>query len=842
MTSLTTLQFYLIDILYTKHNGQFNLHLIGRNLNDNNRIQLVVNDFYPYFYVKSEMIKHDKVQSIISNSIAINNWLVSSELQPVTKNTYFRSRQISVYRLIGKEPFKVPEIKEQFSSVGIQCFEFDIPFTHRFLIDSGIYCGYVYSIPYNSNQILPNKYIFWKELVKTKKPTTETPYLIAAIDIETGNEEDVSFQELESKKEYKIVAISVCYGFYSDIATINSNCKTFILDNNANEKILLQDFIFFIDELDPDCITTYNGDNFDLPYLEYRLNLYNMEFRLGPADQKLVKSKIDGRYRMAGRTIVDLYPKTWNIHTKTGKKRLVDIAEYFFPKDIQNTKLKIPKLPGSLFNNNQIELLQEYVEQDVKITFKLFHKLLSGEIAIAKINGAPYSDVLLSTQRVNGEFLLMRILVEKNILIPHKPKKNEITIHKQQRKDHPHTGGQVITPKVTTAQNVIIADFVSMYPTLINAKNIGSETFLNEAEYKSEPRSSLALLQERVITQRIKIKSTLKNDSSIDRTIRNALQNQQKALKLVANSMYGATLYVQGRFFDIEVCNSITFMARNLMNTIFDIAKEFGRKNNLNIEVIYSDTDSVFIQVNSSKSQFRNNKEQLSWVKPIQDQLLLHLNSSVPHGMDLTLEDIAKRIIFQKMKEQSLGEEIRKKAYAYYSLLFEKLVIKGFEAIRSDLAIITKKTQEKLFYILLNEKNPERKAHAYLKHVLNRITDTPEKKLLDQVLYSGIIRRAPSKYKSITPAVGAFLNYCKNNNFDPEEYYHEFPRFPYAITNTLGGKANEPLFKKAKHPSIIEKQHLKIDRQFYIQEIIKIAERFELKNPLHTQTSLLDFI
>lgn len=842
MSQKDVIQFYLIDILYSRTNGNVNIILIGRTLDSRERVHIIIKEFRPYIYIAKSTNGESVDLNTIQNFDILSPWLAQTNFAELKKYWYFRFQKKIVYKLEGTEPFKVPEIANYLKSRDITCFEYDIPFVHRYLIDSGIYCGAYYAIPYTKSNNSLNKSLDLslqtEQLRKTKHATHDTPFLIAAFDIETGNDKSVSFQELESKKEFKIIAISICYGFYTESSELSFKIKTFMLDKEENEEKLLVDFLAFLQELDPDCLITYNGDNFDLPYIEHRLHLYNLEFRVGWGKQKIQQSKVDKKYRVSGKALVDLYPKTWNIHTKTGKKRLLDIAEYFFSSEKDKVlKLDIPELPGSLFAKGNLPLLQEYVEQDVKITFELFHKLFSGEMAITKINGAPYSDVLLSTQRVNGEFLLMRILVENNILIPPKPKKQGVSDHKQKRKEHPHTGGQVITPTEPTAENVIIADFVSMYPTLINGYNIGSETFISDSKFSQEPRSTLALLQDRIITQRIKVKHQLKEQSYSSENEKNSLQNQQKALKLVANSMYGATLYVSGRFFDIEVCNSITSMARTLMNNIFEISKNYGTEHGLDIEVIYSDTDSAFIRITSPVHSFQDDNMLLDWLKEQQEKLLAHINSNVPTGMELMLEDIAKRILFQKMSEKD--GELRKKAYAYFSLLNKKLVIKGFEAIRSDLSHITKKTQEKLFYILLNEQNPELKAVKFLRKIIRSIEKEPETLLIEKVLYSGIIRRSPSKYKSITPAVGAFLNYCSENNLDPGIHYTEFPRFPYAITK---GNKNDALFKRARHPSIISKNNLKIDRQFYIDEIIRIAERFELPNPQNNQTSLFDFI
>ncbi len=842
MAKKKEITFYLDDVLYTYINGSLEIILIGRTLDTFRRIHVFIDDFKPYLYIKNSNNFSNSVLNLIQSDEVITKWLVDTNFLKLTKFLYLRYEKRSVLKLTGSEPFKVPDIKERLSKKQIECFEYDIPFVHRYLIDSKIYCGFLYTIlidEYSSSlNTAIDVHTSTSQLQQTMESTHQMPFLIAAIDIETGNDESISFQELESKKEFMIIAISICFGYYTESSILNFSVKSFVLSQDLNEEKLLINFLEFMRNLDPDCIITYNGDNFDFPYLEYRLKLYNLELNIGFSNQKISQSKIDGKYRLFGKAVVDLYPKTWYIHTKSGKKRLIDIAEHFFSSEKDKIlKLDISKLPGSLFKEGNLKLLQEYVEQDVKITFELFHKLFAGEMALVKINGAPYSDVLLQTQRVNGEFLLMRILAESNIIIPPKPKKAEIQAHKQKRKEHPHTGGQVITPKKATAENVIIADFVSMYPTLISGYNIGSETFLSDSKFSLEPRSTLALLQDRVISQRLKIKKQLREENYTSLNEKNSLQNQQKALKLVANSMYGATLYVSGRFFDIEVCNSITSMARTLMNNIFELTQNFGKENNLEIEVIYSDTDSVFIRLQSANNKFDNDTDLLEWLKEQQKILLHHINENVPRGMDLVLEDIAKRILFQKMSEKD--GELRKKAYAYYSLLSNQLNIKGFEAIRSDLSFITKKTQEELFYILLKHDHPERNAVSFLRKIIRYIYSENEDLLLDKVLFSGIIRRSPANYKSMTPAVGAFMDYCKVNGFDPNVYYTEFPRFPYAITQ---GKKTEPLFKRAKHTSIIKKFKLKLDREFYVQEIIRIAERFELPDPLNKQTSLLDFI
>ena len=175
------------------------------------------------------------------------------------------------------------------------------------------------------------------------------------------------------------------------------------------------------------------------------------------------------------------------------------------------------------------------------------------------------------------------------------------------------------------------------------------------------------------------------------------------------------------------------------------------------------------------------------------------------------------------------SDELRKKAYAYYSLLTNRLVIKGFEAVRSDLSAFTKKTQERIFHILLNEAQPIKKANKYLRHQIKILETKDQSSLVPKLIVSGIIKRSPDKYKSITPAVGAFLHYCEIFKYNSNEYYTNFPRFPYVISNR--GRTGDPLFKKAVHPDLLSKLHFKLDRSFYIEEIVRIGEKFGLRDP-----------
>merc|ERR1712130_1001885 len=71
---------------------------------------------------------------------------------------------------------------------------------------------------------------------------------------------------------------------------------------------------------------------------------------------------------------------------------------------------------------------------------------------------------------------------------------------------------------------------------------------------------------------------------------------QQKALKLVANSMYGCLGFTHSRFYCKPIAALITALGRDSLMKAAEIANSVG---NGRLKVIYGDTDSIFINTDS---------------------------------------------------------------------------------------------------------------------------------------------------------------------------------------------------------------------------------------------------
>ncbi len=170
----------------------------------------------------------------------------------------------------------------------------------------------------------------------------------------------------------------------------------------------------------------------------------------------------------------------------------------------------------------------------------------------------------------------------------------------------------------------------------------------------------------------------------------------------------------------------------------------------------------------------------------------------------------------------------RKKAYSYLSLLTNSVIIRGFEAVRSDWSPIARKAQKKLLETLLTDSSEDRreKARRVIYNICRSILKRPVQLLINELSIRGPLRKSPSKYGSKTPAVGAFLQYCKQNNLDPELEWKKWDGFPYLIGK---GSSNQPQYLRAYHPDVFLEGKKQIDRLHYVREILGASKRFGIQ-------------
>ena len=107
------------------------------------------------------------------------------------------------------------------------------------------------------------------------------------------------------------------------------------------------------------------------------------------------------------------------------------------------------------------------------------------------------------------------------------------------------------------------------------------------------PQGVLPRVIKTLVERRKGVKDLLKKEKN--HATRQQLDIRQKALKLTANSMYGCLGFTFSRFYARPIAALVTAKGREALQRTVDLAT-----NQLGLDIIYGDTDSVMINTNST--------------------------------------------------------------------------------------------------------------------------------------------------------------------------------------------------------------------------------------------------
>ncbi|MHA1169554.1 MAG: DNA polymerase domain-containing protein, partial [Candidatus Hodarchaeales archaeon] len=758
------MEFLVLDADYTRAGSDFTgsavIRLFGRLKGSRKRIIVQIRDFHPYFFGKSTL---EELERIVGENRDLADWIISIKREK--KRRYYKGLSVELLRVTGRTPWVVPRVSAM-AFPQSPVYEDDIPFIKRFFIDTRLRCFHHASlskyieISRSDGQIVVEcSYRDISYSGEDKKTVSQLSFMSFDIEIDEMGE---ALQDLMEKKSKRVLAISGAVG------TNPGKFQDFVFvleeDSLTAEKKLLERFVSFVEENDPDVIAGYNSEMFDWPYLLQRMKVCGVNpARLSPGRNypyKATRGHLSG-YRITGRIITDVARRTWGIHPITGRKGLDDVSRHIFGEDIG--KIQRDCSIGELYREHREEFT-EYSLRDAILTYRLIFRLgIAEKIELLKLAGYPSFDGILTTERNIGEFELMRKLSDKNILIPSKPGEIELKFRREFRRAHPHKGGEVFGPVGTLHEQVLITDFASMYPSIIRSYNIGLETMIDEKlartdperAFHSRPESCIASLQAELLSRRGEAKAKIKELETAGKNAFDEISNYkrlQRSLKLVSNSLYGSHTFIHGRFYSAELADAITEIGRSYIK---NLGKWITKYPVMDCEMVYGDTDSAFIKITKPEGLIREFfDEEDTEIKNVLysdlqvkiDDLLNYLSDFTGKNMHLEQEDLAFRIAFAPR---------RKKAYAYLSAYSRKLIIKGFEAVRKDWSPIARRFQRELLELLLSTNDLAKARKFVIETAMSILKGPPPVK--EDVTILAPVRGGPSAYKSITPGVAAYL-------------------------------------------------------------------------------------
>ena len=356
-------------------------------------------------------------------------------------------------------------------------------------------------------------------------------------------------------------------------------------------------------------VITFNGDDFDLKYLAHRAR------NLGISTDD-IPIEVGRRVSLLKNSVhIDLYKFFYNrsiqIYAFSNKYRDLTLGE------VGKALIDLSKIDlDKAFTELTYSELATYCLRDAEITFKLTsfndHLVLKLILVLARISKMPMEDV--SRQGVSRWIrnFLQYEHRRKGMLIP---SASDILALKGTTattaiiKGKKYKGAIVVEPVPGVHFNVAVMDFPSLYPSIIKIWNLGYQTIRCTHEsckkntipgtphwvcQKNKALESLligSLRDLRVIWYKQKAK-----DKTLPDEIRNWYSVIERALKVILNASYGVFGAESFDLYCPPVAEATAAIGRHSITQIVNKAKKLG------IEVLYGDTDSVFLK-NPTKAQ-----------------------------------------------------------------------------------------------------------------------------------------------------------------------------------------------------------------------------------------------
>ena len=580
---------------------------------------------------------------------------------------------------------------------------------------------------------------------------------VTTIDIET--EYDGGFPEPE-RADQKILAITLknnqdglywVWG-YGDYDVDKALIKPVKYIKCKSEQALLKSFIEFFASPNkcPDVITGWNVRFFDMPYLINRTNnILGLEYvrkfsPWGMVDSGRItrRNKEDLVYDMKGIQILDyleLFQKFGYTYGQQESYRLNHIAYVV----LGEKKLSYEE-SGSLKNlyKDDFQKYIDYNMKDVQLVDKLEEKmgLITLAMTIAYKGGVNYQDTF-GTTSIWESIIYRKLNSQKKV----PPLENFI-----QSKSKKFAGAYVKPPQTGMHDWVVSFDLNSLYPNIIVQWNMSPETLVDQsyengvdhylrnkdkvvcdntvsANGSTYSKNKIGVIPDLIIdyySDRRSIKDMMlsaeqeyqkEKTYELEKEI-NTLQNQQMAIKILMNSLYGALGNQYFKYFDLRLAEGVTLTgqlaiqwAERAINQSMNKIMKTGDKD----YVIAIDTDSLYVNFGPMVKQLQP-KDPVNFLdkicsehfepvfKDCYDELYEKMNCYKPR-MEMAREVIADRGIWAAKKRYILN------VHNSEGVQFKepKLKIMGIEAIKSSTPEICRDKFKEIFKIMMTSTESE---------------------------------------------------------------------------------------------------------------------------------------
>jgi len=675
---------------------------------------------------------------------------------PVMKLTDLGMRP--TWQIVVKQPYLVPQLRKKLQQQGWHIFSGDIPYLNRIFLDLDL--GMHISVE--------------GQLIDERSSDDADSSRMNAV-IEAGGvgryPVDITLScdltNLIAAEPFPVPFKVFSFDLETSIAHNTVLCGAAWIENmqdgtrqeytfTGTESQILEQMTLVVRANDPDIITGYNIDNFDLPRLLERTDVLakKMEWRkraqlfgwgrvpqIEPELKRtrtglMPKRQSNRAWNLAGRAIVDCWWQA-RIALKPQRETLSFVAKLLFPDDDERHKMDIDASNMDVEWANRPDEVLQYCIRDAALPLDILGaiQVIRRKEAVASVAKVNFDTAANGSTSQLIDSLVIRLADSKNIAVP--------LTGSADAKEGQITGGYVHDVEAGLHPWIAVLDFKSMYPSIMIGHNICYTTRVDPNQdiqpaeddlihtaptgarflHQDNRKGLIPLLLEDLMSQRDEHKAGMKKaKANQDDKALQFHDSMQYAVKILMNSFYGVFASGFYRFTHRDLGSSITAWARHNIKAIIASLEEEGHS------VVYSDTDSIFVRSPVATDSISVLKEDSS------DEEIENWNNAKQAMLDFGL-DIAQRfskdsaiLEFEKGLSVFFSHGAKKRYVGQVVWPSEEMLIRGYETQRTDTFSYLRDTMKQMFNYALADEGDELVQYALnrVQAIKNKQVDTSE--------------------------------------------------------------------------------------------------------------------
>ena len=692
-------------------------------------VLLLVHGLNPYLEISDPETNSDSISPVLSLESVSEDWRVIGSPLPIG-NKLYEGKEKPHWRVFVKDTTIVRKLRSELSAQGWNVTSSDILLVHRLLMD----CDLGPHISFSGEVLWANERAP-KEISRIEDADLASERIkelggagLYPVDLIMS----CNVSDLNRVEPFPTPFVTFSYDLETSVKHNTILCAAAVIDRSGertiheftgSEREIMEGLTRLVRDEDPDFITGYNIDNFDLPRTQERseensnsfseqssmfgwgrVPLTNKEIGMKKPGRRLFPQRQQNRvWRISGRIPLDAW---WQARQTLSPQResLRYVSNLLWPEQDDKQKLDVDASQMDIEWANRPEEVMEYCVRDTILPLDILERLKSipRKEALASVSSTTVETASAGTTSQWIDSLVVRLADRNRVAIP---MTNRTTGRREQI-----AGGYVHEVEPGVKNWVAVLDFKSMYPSIMISNNICSTTLIRDSTTDSShfcsPITNTRYLSkdERIGLVPLLLQDLMNSRDKYKKAYSQALENGdedeaflndqlQYAVKILMNSFYGVFASSFYRFTHEKLGASITEWAR------YNITEIINNLENDGYDVVYSDTDSIFVctmsEDNTPAKKPDSGSELLAWQSAKEETIKLGeelANQFTKEGAELEFETALSAFFSHGAKKRYVGRVIWPR---------EELLIRGYEVRRTDSFSILSSTMTEMFELIL---------------------------------------------------------------------------------------------------------------------------------------------